>query len=153
MKKMIVGGAVLALCGLSSTAVMADSDAVLAQSVGKVMIDSGKGFFPVKVGAVLNDGDRVVALKASSATINFAQGCSLALAENNLVTISKDAGCKSEIVAVNRAADTSTVAAVGDTQDQGSNLGGYIAAAGGVVALGLGINELNDDDDKKVSGQ
>jgi len=133
MKKFVVGSVALAMFAIGSSAVMADSTAVVAQATGKVMVDSGKGFVPVKAGFALKDGDRVVALKASSARINFAQGCALTLAENNLVSVSKEAGCKTEIVAVNRAADPSAVAAVG-----GAAAGGAAAAGGGGAAAGAG---------------
>jgi len=150
MKKFVVGSVALAMFALGSSAVTADSTAVVAQAAGKVMVDSGKGFVPAKAGVALQDGDRVVALKASNATINFAQGCVLPLAENNLVTVSKEAGCKSEIVAVNRSADSSAVAAVGQPGFDWTpviGLGG-IAGAGAIYAA-----SNNNNDTQPISGQ
>jgi len=151
MKKFVVGSVALAMFALGSSAVMADSTAVVAQAAGKVMVDSGKGFVPAKAGVALQDGDRVVALKASSATINFAQGCVLPLAENNLVTVSKEAGCKSEIVAVNRSADSSAVAAVGEPVFEWTPIIGL----GGVVAVGgiAAASSNNNNDTQPISGQ
>lgn len=145
MKKLVVGAVAILMVGLGSSAVMADSTAVVAQAVGKVMVDSGKGFMPVTAGAALQDGDRVVALKASSATINFAQGCALSLGENNLVTVSKESGCNTEVVAVNRSADSSAVAAVGQSSFDWTpviGLGG-IAGAGAIYALSNNNNDKN----------
>jgi len=150
MKKNFVSAVTLVMFGLGSSVVMAAPEAVVAQAQGKVMVDSGKGFVPVKAGAALQNGDRVVALKASSATINFAQGCALSLAENNLVTISKEAGCATKVVAVNRAADPSAVAAVGD--DDRVGLVPFIVAgglAGGLVIAGA----TNGKDEKPISSQ
>jgi len=89
-------------------------------------------------------------LKASSATINFAQGCTLSLAENNLVTVSKEAACKTEIVAVNRSADPSAVAAVGQAGFDWTpviGLGGF-AGAGAIYAA-----SNNNNDTQPISVQ
>lgn len=150
MKKLTVSAVFFVMFGLGSSVAMAGSEAVVAQVTGKVMVDSGKGFMLVKSGAALKEGDRVVALKASNATINFAQGCTMTLGENDLVTVSRDAGCKSHIVAVNRVADPSAVAAIGEADfDWTPVIGlGVIAGAGVIYAA-----TNNSNDTKPISVQ
>lgn len=150
MKKVILGAVMLSMFGMSSSLVMAASEAVIAQAAGKVMVDSGKGFVPARVGAELQNGDRVVALKASSATINFSHGCTLSLVENNLVTISREAGCKADIVALNSVADTSAIAAVGQGGFDWAPVIG-LGSFGGAGAIYAASNSNNDT--KPISGQ
>jgi hypothetical protein len=68
--------------------------ASLSSVDGKILVNQGHGYVAAKPGMMLSDGDRVIALDGSSAAVVYSDGCVTQLKENNVLALSKSAGCK-----------------------------------------------------------
>ncbi len=69
--------------------------AVISSSVGKVLVNKGKGFAPASGMLSLNVGDSVMVGKGSSAVISYNEGCSVNAAASSVVTVLEAAPCAS----------------------------------------------------------
>lgn len=106
--------------------------ASIAGLEGKVMIHKGKDYTFAKEGQALVQGDRVVALRDSTAKVAFGSGCVATIGENSVMAIDEKANCAAggEPVKVAQA--------IGATKtDVGAGLAGG-AGGGGAAAGGLG---------------
>ena len=150
MKKLLMAFVPVVALSLISSVSVADGGGVLASTVGEVMLDAGKGFSAVKSGAEVKAGDRIVALKDSSAVISFGGRCSLSLSSNSLVTVASSDPCASEVVAVNRKSDANSVAAIGES-DSDSKLAFLLAGGAAVGGVIIAASNSNDNDNKPLS--
>ena len=70
--------------------------ASLSSVDGKILVNQGHGYVAAKPGMMLSDGDRIIALDGSSAAVVYSDGCVTQLKENNILAMSKGAGCKQQ---------------------------------------------------------
>ena len=93
----------ITLALLSSTAnAQAQADPVASASVvtGRVQVNQGEKFLPMRPGQQLKAGDRVMAMDDSQATISFADGCTLVVEEQTIVTVPATSTCAGGIANV-----------------------------------------------------
>jgi hypothetical protein len=69
------------------------SVAVMSGSVGKVLVNSGKGFAPVSGMVSLSVGDTVMVGKDSSASISYNTGCTVNAGASSVVSVLEKAPC------------------------------------------------------------
>lgn len=67
--------------------------AVLASAEGQVLVNQGKQFVTAKSGQALAAGDRVMLMQGARASLRFADGCVLPLAESSLVVVQTLSSC------------------------------------------------------------
>ncbi len=89
----------------SGVAAAADSPApaVLSGVEGSVLVNQGERFVTVRGDVALSAGDRVLGMSGASATITWADGCSLPLPAEAMLTVdaaSPCAGAQAEVVEV-----------------------------------------------------
>jgi hypothetical protein len=104
--------------------------ATLQEFNGKVLVNKGNGLVFVKPGTALADGDRIVTLDKSGASIVFSDGCAVTLDENKIFVINAELGCK--------ALPVSTEATAGLTTGQMGLIGVGVVALGAALAGGGG---------------
>jgi len=117
--------------------------ATLTEVKGTVMVDKGKGFVTSKVNTVLNEGDRVIALDASSAEIKFKDDCRRRLKANNLIVTKLDPGCRAAILFVSNSITTAPLPIV--------HLSGIVVPL--LVGSTLIVKTIAGNDDTPISGQ
>ena len=124
---------------------------------GSVQVNKGAQFQPLLTGQALGAGDRIMALSNGSATITFADGCTLAVASETLVVvpaISTCAGGEASVQAVTPgsaqavgtpAAEPASVA--GQRTASGMADAGFAVAAAAVLAGGAIVSATEDEKD------
>lgn len=117
---------------------------ILQELNGKVLVNMGDGLVSGKPNTALKDGDRVVTLDKSKATITFPEGCDVVLEENMIFVIDSQLGCKALLLPSNQAA----AAAI---STQGVFIG--VAALVGAGALIVNNNTNNNNDKRPISNQ
>ncbi len=90
--KRFVFGLMASLIATVSVAQAANSVAVIGDASGKVMVNSGKGFVPVKGSFALGAGDKVLVGENSFATISYAE-CAVSLSKPTVFSVTKTAPC------------------------------------------------------------
>lgn len=93
MRKILAG--LLAASFMATSAVAANSVAVITGASGKVLVNKGEGFVPVVGSFELSAGDRVMIGDDSFATLSYAE-CSVALSKPTVLSVSADAPCATE---------------------------------------------------------
>lgn len=135
--------------------------ASIAGLQGKVMIHKGKDYTFAKEGQALVPGDRVVALRDSTAKVAFGSGCVATIGENSVLAIDEKANCAAkEPVKVAQALGT-TKTDVGGGLAGGGGGGlmegglGALAGLGGVAGVAVIDRQANkySTQDSPISGQ
>ena len=85
--------ALVLLTALFGHAAFAAPAAVLASADGQVLVNQGKQFVTAAPGQALAAGDRVMLMKGARASLRFADGCVLPLAESSLVVVQSLSSC------------------------------------------------------------
>jgi hypothetical protein len=117
MKSATVGKSLILGAGLATTLCFAAAPEPVGKIVrteGWAVVTQGAQYVRASEGMPLREGDRLIALKDSSVTIHFADGCELTLAENELLTVGPVSTCASDAVGHYRADPKSGVATVAD---------------------------------------
>lgn len=136
--------------------------ASIAGLEGKVMIHKGKDYTFAKEGQALVQGDRVVALRDSTAKVAFGSGCIATIGENSVLAIDEKANCAAkEPVKVAQALGTTKTDAGGGLTGGGAGGGfmeggmGALAGLGGVLGVSLLDRQVNEysTQDSPISGQ
>jgi hypothetical protein len=126
---------VLGACALlASGAEAASPVAQLSNVEGKVYVNKGKGFAPVKGTVELSKGDRIMVGEKGSASLGYyLAGCDVMLTSSSMTTITEKAPCKG----------SSTMS----TQGLVSGAGGMLVPAVGVATMaGLGVSVATSSD-------
>ena len=118
-----------------------ETAATLVRIEGEAVVSKGAQYVGGTEGMALKVGERVMALAASTATIQFSDGCRYVLEANQLLTVDAMSPCALGVGAVAQAPAGLAVGA-GATA---ASLGWVPAALGGVVAVGATIDYQNND--------
>jgi hypothetical protein len=89
-----MAGLIIALAGYAVGASAVEPSAVLQQPQGRVFVGQATVMTPAQHGMPLYAGNRVMVTASGGATVVYADGCSVALAENSLLAISGPDQCK-----------------------------------------------------------
>ena len=95
--KGIVAGA--ALASITGVAVAADPIASLARIDGTVLVNQGQQYVTGREGIALKPGDRIMAMSTGSAVIQFTDGCTYTLDDDEVLTIGETSTCSADTVA------------------------------------------------------
>ena len=142
--KTIIGGALFA--GLAPVALAAGT--VLSHVQSPVMVNQGDAYVPAERGMQLNPGDQLLVLQGGEAHVNYASGCQVTLAGNELLRIAAEDACSAPSVAAVNAQVSPQAGGGGST---GSGAGG-VNTVGLIAALGVAgyaAYEISDDDDNR----
>lgn len=136
--------AALALA-VSMSAAAQDPVATAASVNGTVQVNQGSEFVPLAPGQSLNPGDRVMAMASSSATIRFADGCTINVAPETMVVVPTASNCAGGVVATQTAAPAGS-GPVGAEYAGGVDWRGA-AIVTGIVVVGDAILFSQDESD------
>ncbi len=146
--KATTGKAIIAaaMTGIVTLAFAADeSVATLVRIEGEAVVSKGAQYVGGSEGMALKVGERVMALAASTATIQFTDGCRYVLAANQLLTIDPKSPCALGLVsnsggaAVQGSAGGSVAGAAA-----GASLVWVPPALGGLVGVASAVDSNND---------
>lgn len=136
--------AVLALMtALSAPAAFAAPAAVLTSADGQVLVNQGKQFVTAAPGQALAAGDRVMLMKGARASLRFADGCMLPLAESSLVVVQTLSSCAGGDIQIARLQPVSAQAIGADALPSTTGLWAVFA----LPTLGVLAGESGNDDD------
>ena len=131
---------VAAFCLGMGSASASDVVASIGQVSGSALVNQGQTYEPVVAGASLHEGSRLMTMEGGSITVQFQDGCTKELTENQVMTVG--------------AADSCSTASL-TTQGEGSYHAamapataglGFVAAAAAVVVIGGAGLDLGSDD-------
>ena len=123
-----------------------ETAATLVRIEGEAVVSKGAQYVGGTEGMALKVGERVMALAASTATIQFNDGCRYVLEANQLLTVDATSPCALGVVPAGQAAAASTAGATGGIAGAtAASLGWVPAALGGVVAVGATVDYQNND--------
>ena len=123
-----------------------ETAATLVRIEGEAVVSKGAQYVGGTEGMALKVGERVMALAASTATIQFNDGCRYVLEANQLLTVDAMSPCALGVVPAGQAAAASTAGATGGIAGAtAASLGWVPAALGGVVAVGATVDYQNND--------
>ena len=123
-----------------------ETAATLVRIEGEAVVSKGAQYVGGTEGMALKVGERVMALAASTATIQFNDGCRYVLEANQLLTVDAMSPCALGLVPAGQAAAASTAGATGGIAGAtAASLGWVPAALGGVVAVGATVDYQNND--------
>lgn len=138
---------VLAACAVLAGGVEAASPvAQLTNVEGKVYVNKGNGFTPVKGTVELSKGDRVMVGEKGAASVGYyLAGCDVMLASSSMMTISEKAPCKGG----------STMSTQGLVFGESSGIGSLVPIVGVATMAGLGTMVATDNnrDNNNDNGQ
>lgn len=136
--------AVLALMtALSAPAAFAAPAAVLTSADGQVLVNQGKQFVTAAPGQALAAGDRVMLMKGARASLRFADGCVLPLAESSLVVVQTLSSCAGGDIQIARLQPVSAQAIGADALPSTTGLWAVFA----LPTLGVLAGESGNDDE------
>jgi hypothetical protein len=117
------------------------------------MVNQGDAYVPAERGMQLNPGDQLLVLQGGEAHVNYASGCKVTLAGNELLRIAAQDACSAPAVAAVNA-QVSPNAGGGAATGGGAAASGAGAGLGGTIGLGVTLGvaayagyEVSDDDD------
>ena len=124
-----------------------ETAATLVRIEGEAVVSKGAQYVGGTEGMALKVGERVMALAASTATIQFNDGCRYVLEANQLLTVDAMSPCALGLVPAGQAATAGATAATtgGIAGATAASLGWVPAALGGVVAVGATVDYQNND--------
>lgn len=129
---------VLGACAFLASGVEAASPvAQLSNVEGKVYVNKGNGFTPVKGTVELSKGDRIMVGEKGAASVGYyLAGCDVMLTSSSMTTISDKAPCKGK----------SSLPTQGLTSGEGMGIGPIVPIVGIATMTGLGIAVATDSD-------
>lgn len=136
---------------MASTSAFAQG-AKVSSAQGAVFANRAGQMTPVKVGSVLQSGDRVVAT-SGNARITYADGCNVAVTARSMVTVADASPCvggSSGLVRVDNDA-AGTVGYGGGGFVGGFGGMGWPTIFGGFAAVVIGAEILSENDDQPAS--
>jgi len=75
------------ICCITSSAAQADADAVLQQIRGTVMVNLGEMYGTATEGMPVAIGDQLMVMEQGSAILSYADGCSVPLSQDAVITV------------------------------------------------------------------
>lgn len=140
MRKYFTALSVLASCAvLAGGAQAASPVAQLTNVEGKVYVNKGNGFTPVKGTVELSKGDRIMVGEKGGASLGYyLAGCDVMLTSSSMTTISEKAPCKG----------SSTMSTQGLVSGGGMGIGPLVPIVGIATMAGLGVSVATDSDSK-----
>lgn len=129
---------VLVACASLAGGVEAASPlAQLTNVEGKVYVNKGNGFTPVKGTVELSKGDRIMVGEKGAASVGYyLAGCDVMLTSSSMTTISEKAPCKGG----------STTSTQGLVFGESSGIGPLVPVVGVATMAGLGVMVATDSD-------
>ena len=121
-----------------------ETAATLVRIEGEAVVSKGAQYVGGTEGMALKVGERVMALAASTATIQFNDGCRYVLEANQLLTVDAMSPCALGLVPAGQAAAAATTGG-GIAGATAASLGWVPAALGGAVAVGATVDYQNND--------
>ncbi len=125
-----------------------ETAATLVRIEGEAVVSKGAQYVGGTEGMALKVGERVMALAASTATIQFTDGCRYVLEANQLLTVDAKSPCALGLVPAGQAAAAATTGGgsiAGACASLGAaSLGWVPAALGGAVAITATIDDRNN---------
>ena len=123
-----------------------ETAATLVRIEGEAVVSKGAQYVGGTEGMALKVGERVMALAASTATIQFNDGCRYVLEANQLLTVDAMSPCALGLVPAGQAAAAATTGGgIGIAGATAASLGWVPAALGGAVAVGATVDYQNND--------
>ena len=110
---------------------------------GRVQVNQGEQYLPLKLGQTLNQGDRIMAFKGGSTTLRFADGCDLHVDPETLIVVPEESTCACPIGVVPQSIAPGSGRAIGAIASGG--IGGAVPQIITVIVGSLIMYE-NDDD-------
>ena len=144
--KATTGKAIIAaaMTGIVTLAFAADeSVATLVRIEGEAVVSKGAQYVGGSEGMALKVGERVMALAASTATIQFTDGCRYVLAANQLLTIDPKSPCALGLVSDSGAAAQGAAGSAAGAA-AGASLVWVPPALGGLVGAASVVDSNND---------
>src|SRR5574343_800391 len=117
--------------------------AVLASAEGQVLVNQGKQFVTASAGQALAAGDRVMLMKGARASLRFADGCVLPLAESSLVVVQSLSSCAGGDIQIARLQPVNAQAIGADALPSTTGLWAVFA----LPALGVLAGESGNNDE------
>jgi hypothetical protein len=121
--------------------------ALLTNIQGSVLVNKGEGFELVEIIIGVQPGDRILVRGNSSADIVYDTGCTVSIAEHQMIVVRHDDNCGSAAAFTGSLKDSLVEQPVEEVDNSGLVIGGLIVA-GGTVAV---INSGGDKKNKPVS--
>ena len=134
------------LLALAATPAFANGPvATLAQQQGTVLVNQGEVFTTAAEGQALKAGDRVMVMEGGHATLSFADGCELPLAEGSLVEMPAASPCAGAVANVQQIGPSFAQAPGDDdvgkhNREKGWDWG-WAAFGLGIAILGVGLGD------------
>ena len=91
---------------LATSALAAEPVATLSAQEGTVLVNQGEEFATAAEGQALQAGDRVMLMEGASATLTFADGCTLPLASGSLLEVPAVSTCAGAVANVQKIGPT-----------------------------------------------
>ncbi len=119
-----------------------ETAATLVRIEGEAVVSKGAQYVGGTEGMALKVGERVMALAASTATIQFSDGCRYVLEANQLLTVDAKSPCALGLVPAGQATAAATTGGIAGAT--AASLGWVPAALGGVVAITATVDYQNN---------
>ena len=125
---------------MAGSAFANDSVATLSAQEGTVLVNQGEEFITAAEGQALQAGDRVMLMEGASATLTFADGCTLPLASGSLLEVPAVSTCAGAVANVQTIGPTYAQA----PGSRARNNNGAVMIFTGVTAVIVGDLMTND---------
>ena len=121
---------------------------MLSQMQSPVMVNQGDAYVPAEAGMQLNPGDQIIVLQGGQALVNYASGCRVELAGNEMLRVAAEDACSAPALAAVNAQLAPQQSSGGSSTVGGGgsavvNTAGLIATVG---VAGYAAYEISDDD-------
>lgn len=127
----------------SSNVLAADNKAALSEIKGEVLVNQGESYVSAQEGMLLNAGDQLMVMEGGKARIEYADGCLHKLNGNELLRISEQSTCVSNVAKQTGPQYTQ----LGGPQNNGGALAVGVAGVAGLIAV-----LTKDDKNNNITG-
>lgn len=145
MKLLLVAASGLAV----QSACAAEASASLAQVKGQVFVSHGASFAPAASGSALSSGDQVMARVGSNATIRYADGCEVNVAQGVVATVEFISPCAPGQIGQVVEGGAAGALGLGTGTVTAAIVGGVVVTT--VVATEVVSQKQNDDANKEAA--
>jgi hypothetical protein len=150
VKKSILAGMVagLAISATAGAAVATDPVGKIARVTGTAVVSQGAQYVVATEGMAIREGDRLMAMEGGAITLQFADGCQLAVNDNEILTVGTADSCKSNSGQVMRPAALSGPVPPEPPPPMGmvGSTPGWVIPVVGAAVIGGAILIANNDD-------
>jgi len=124
-------------------------NAKLTSVQGSVLTNQGKKFLPAQAGAGLFTGDRILVLKDSHATIEFADGCAVGVDPGKVLVVGRQSPCQEGAASAQTQNGPEQNGLLGGDSKPWDVKWGWVVPATGIAGLAAWYitGALDDDDD------